>query len=315
MADYTTTFADLDTLLQSLPANTTSTPYSIIITGLDGQTVESVGSILNQNSTKYIDLRENDFSNFHGWDNDSYRQLGYTFQNCESLIYGPTCPTQLDCTFKYCTNLKSFRVKYHRESSDESDYYFGCCAGDIYDELAFIGCTSLEHIYVDTAEDKADLILETRNAMSFNHMDWDMDEVVVVSPEPSPTPDPPTPTPTDDGPVPISARGISEDPLILTDNTTISSILDRKYIVNAASKTITVSDSTQLGVRLTIVPLYQMTLVFKDSSGSATSSTVPAYNTIILTWNGSYWVEDGKILEMLMYFTDSTQATYKVRIM
>jgi len=72
MADYTVAFSGLNSLLQGLPANTVNTPYSIIVTGVTDSDVDCVpsqegglGYILDQNPTKYVDLSENDFSNFN----------------------------------------------------------------------------------------------------------------------------------------------------------------------------------------------------------------------------------------------------------
>jgi hypothetical protein len=232
MADYTTTFSDLNTLLQSLPANTVSTPYSIIVTGVTDNNVwwsgyeSSIGYILNQNPTKYVDLSENDFSNFND-NGTSYRSLASTFENCESLIHGPTVPTQLSSVVQYCTNLTSIRIKFHHESTYEEDYTPGTCAGDNYDEFPFWGCTSLTDIYVETAEDK-EAAVDYWGGLITSKLSKDPNTVIKVVPEPEPAPQPRTITTPDvvfvtpDGQQTLTNKTISTNSNTLTNVLTTS---------------------------------------------------------------------------------------------
>lgn len=104
---YTVAFSNLNTYLQSLDANTTSTPYMLNITGLtannckESYTTGTLGYILKQNSTKYVDLSYTELPN-------SLTTLYDSFNHCTSLIKSPIIPdgvTSLSWTFSYCSNF------------------------------------------------------------------------------------------------------------------------------------------------------------------------------------------------------------------
>lgn len=131
MAVVTVAFEDLDTWLQAQPDNTADTPYELNITGLTSQNISesstrgSLGYILNNNNTKYVDLYETilpskssysstflncttlvgtpDFQSRSG-----YNSLSSMFNGCTSLIRChaiPDCVTSMNYTFRGCTSL------------------------------------------------------------------------------------------------------------------------------------------------------------------------------------------------------------------
>ena len=108
----TVAFSELNTWLQSQPANTVDTPYELEVTGLlvgDVQSSEytgTLGYVLKQNNTKYVDLRETVLPT----GNTSLEKM---FYECSSLVYAPSLPNDVDDitrTFSGCTNLKSSPV-------------------------------------------------------------------------------------------------------------------------------------------------------------------------------------------------------------
>lgn len=101
-------FSNLDTWLQAQPANTADTPYELEITGLtindlgNALTTGTLGNILRQNYTKYVDLRNTNLPS-------GRTSMEESFQQCPSLVYAPVLPsglTNIQSTFYQCTALK-----------------------------------------------------------------------------------------------------------------------------------------------------------------------------------------------------------------
>ena len=106
MAVVTVAFEDLDSWLQAQPANTVDTPYELEITGLTASDISrssisgTLGYILKQNSTKYVDLSRTTIP--------SDNILWESFFACTSLVIAPKISTgvrELDDTFRSCINL------------------------------------------------------------------------------------------------------------------------------------------------------------------------------------------------------------------
>lgn len=142
----TTTLANLNTLLQNLSENTSSTPYNINITDLtaadlaSSSTSGTLGYILNQNSTKYINLT---YTNLPS----NITSLNNTFNGCANLINAPNIPstvTDLTNIFSDCTNLTEV-------TSDIDDYTNIITTGSFYN------CVSLEKISVSSITAKTTL--------------------------------------------------------------------------------------------------------------------------------------------------------------
>ena len=153
---YSCLLSELNDLLASLPANTTSTPYIIEITDLSSRKLGSsstsgtLGYILNQNSTKYVDLNTTELPN-------TVTSLTNTFNSCTTLIVAPTIPdtvTDLTNAFSGCTNLTNV-------TSDIPDYTNVTVTG------AFYNCTSLERIDVSSATARTSLINELTQPTDF----------------------------------------------------------------------------------------------------------------------------------------------------
>ena len=128
----TVAFSDLDSWLQSQPANTASTPYELNITGLNQSRIGSsrdngtLGYILNQNSTKYVDLRETVFPSLPS----GQSILDETFFQCTSLVQPPVLSsnvTMLERVFYGCTNLANAPVIPSSATSMKLSF-FGCSA-------------------------------------------------------------------------------------------------------------------------------------------------------------------------------------------
>ena len=111
MAVVTVAFEDLDSWLQTQPENTVDTPYELNITGLTASDIGSaindgtLGYILNQNPTKYVDLSNLELP--------VATSLKNSFVNCKTLIYAPVLPngvTNMMQTFQQCVNLKEAPV-------------------------------------------------------------------------------------------------------------------------------------------------------------------------------------------------------------
>ena len=143
---YPCTLAELDDYLKSLDANTASTPYKIIITDLasidlgSSSSEGTLGYILNQNPTKYVDLSINNLPN-------DLITLENSFKNCTTLIKVPIITEDIENltnTFYGCSNLKIV-------TSNIEDY------SDVSVNGAFYGCTSLQTIYVTSEEAKDSL--------------------------------------------------------------------------------------------------------------------------------------------------------------
>ena len=111
MATYTTTLADFNTLMESLPDTTVDAPYSIQITGL---TISDVGGG-SYNSPlraklirwsggyrKYIDLSPTILPS-------GLTNMSRAFQDVDILVYPPETPstvTNMSWAYYYCYNLK-----------------------------------------------------------------------------------------------------------------------------------------------------------------------------------------------------------------
>ena len=153
--DAPLTLSDLNTFLQGLPANTASTPYKINVTGLiatdcDSSTTSgTLGYILNQNSTKFVDLSETELPS-------NLTSLNSTFYNCVSLIKAPEIPnnvTSLYQEFYGCTNLTDVsNLIIPATCTDIIGMFSNCTSltetpeipeGVIYIQSTFSGCTSL----------------------------------------------------------------------------------------------------------------------------------------------------------------------------
>lgn len=131
MAVVTVAFSDLDTWLSNQPANTIDTPYELNITGLTvndiGYSTSSgtIGYILNQNNTKFVDLSETILP-------DGVTTLYNCFNDCSSLTQAPIIPntvTNLNSCFVRCTSLTSAPAIPTSVTSMQA---------------TFSGCTSLE---------------------------------------------------------------------------------------------------------------------------------------------------------------------------
>ena len=86
--------------LSAVSANTTSTPFYVIITGLDSTNYNSIKTALTANNTKYVDI--------HSTVLPSVTSLDNTFENCTTLIQAPETPntvTSMQSTYSGCTNL------------------------------------------------------------------------------------------------------------------------------------------------------------------------------------------------------------------
>lgn len=104
----TVAFSELDSWLQSQPANTTSTPYELNITGLTESDIgksddfDTLGCVLRTNNRKYVDLSETIIPSIQGF----YKE---TFAYCSNLVKPPVFPegtTGFSQTFFKCTSLK-----------------------------------------------------------------------------------------------------------------------------------------------------------------------------------------------------------------
>ena len=161
-------WSDLDTWLQSQPANTIDTPYKVEIDGepplsFFGQsgTEGTIGYILNANNTKYVDLS---FSSsittdiFYSEEIDAYQM----FYNCSSLTgitidYMKT--TRTTSMFEKCTSLSKVVWSDNIYGTDAHRMFFGCTSltnfnidGNVYSENVpemFFGCTSLTRVSGD----------------------------------------------------------------------------------------------------------------------------------------------------------------------
>ena len=106
-------FSDLSTWLGNQPDNTASTPYELNITGLTVNNISTsresgtLGYILKQNNTKYVDLSLTTLPFISSYQSSS---LYETFMGCESLVKSPAIPNgivTLYNTFAACTSLKN----------------------------------------------------------------------------------------------------------------------------------------------------------------------------------------------------------------
>lgn len=104
----TVAFSELDSWLQSQPANTASTPYELNITGLTesdigkSDDIDTLGWVLRINNRKYVDLSETIIPSIQGF----YKE---TFAYCSNLVKPPVFPegtTGFSQTFLNCTSLK-----------------------------------------------------------------------------------------------------------------------------------------------------------------------------------------------------------------
>lgn len=94
MAVVTVAFEDLDTWLQNQPDNTVDTPYELNITGLIASDIGAstasgtLGNIIRNNSTKYVDLRSTSLPS-------GITEINSLFLNCVALVYSPSIPTSV----------------------------------------------------------------------------------------------------------------------------------------------------------------------------------------------------------------------------
>ena len=100
-------FSDLDSWLSNQPANTSSTPYELNITGLTANdigystTSGTLGYVLKQNDNKYVDLSDTVLP-------DGITSMRSVFDGCSSLVESPAIPsgvTNLMRTFYNCSSL------------------------------------------------------------------------------------------------------------------------------------------------------------------------------------------------------------------
>jgi len=171
--------ADLDTYLKGRPANTAATPYSVALNVADlgsySSTVGSLGYVLQQNKTKYVDLdlSGSTFTSlsvkaFDGCTSltsvtipDSVSLMGsFVFQDCTSLT-SVTFPTNAlfrqigSNAFRGCSSLTSVTIPNSVIYIDET---FSGCTGltsvtipnsvTSIGAYAFSGCTSLTSITI-----------------------------------------------------------------------------------------------------------------------------------------------------------------------
>ena len=154
--------------INTLVANTVSTPFKIKLTELTAQDVGAssqggssgtLGSFLIANPTKYVDLSETEMPNV--------ADLTSTFENCTTLTASPDLPssvTILDSTYKGCSNLTKIK-SVPSTVTDLTDCFKNCSSLESIDEFdvplsvlktnaedCFSGCTSLASIGVQGAE-------------------------------------------------------------------------------------------------------------------------------------------------------------------
>lgn len=148
----------LDSWLQSQPVNSVNSPYELKILDIVESDLNQNGvlaTILNNNSTKYVDLRETilpPVTNMFYF---------YAFKNCTSLVYSPAVPTgvmSMQASFRGCTSLKEAPVI--PNNIDDINSCFRDCTSlistPVFEEVtnpgntqyiiahdAFRGCTSL----------------------------------------------------------------------------------------------------------------------------------------------------------------------------
>lgn len=125
---YTVPYSDLDSLLQSLPANTVDTPYKLNITDIPNNALngsETTGGVLSNkivSSRKYIDMTHTEFTNVTNIESCFYNNtylvgcpdIGNTIINMYQCFYGcinltitdsliiPNSVTSLDYAFYKC---------------------------------------------------------------------------------------------------------------------------------------------------------------------------------------------------------------------
>ena len=118
MATYTTTLAELDALLQSLPENTAETPYSIKITEFSGA---SIATVLNNNRSKKVDLSETVMPDDWDWHGK--------FRNAYALVIPPEIPSSVtnmrECFF-YCSSLRKPPKRIPEGVTDMYSAFEGC---------------------------------------------------------------------------------------------------------------------------------------------------------------------------------------------
>ena len=146
-------FNDLNTYLQNKETNTVQNPYSIDIVGLRRRDLRSseisgtLGYILKQNPTKYVDLSGTSLF-------DKILVLDDAFNGCVNLIASPSIPSKVESiirTFYGCVNLTTAPTIPDSVTNIKQTFY-GCTSltaiPSLPDNLtnmeeAFKGCTSL----------------------------------------------------------------------------------------------------------------------------------------------------------------------------
>lgn len=155
MAVVTVAFSDLNTWLQNQPANTVDTPYELKVTDLNTSDIGkssvtgTLGYILRQNNTKYVDLSETLIPN-------DVTTMDAVFQSCKGLVNAPAIPngvTSMRDSFNGCTSLVNAPAI--PNSVTTMGYAFHGCTSLVnppvipnsvyYAPSAFQGCTSLAY--------------------------------------------------------------------------------------------------------------------------------------------------------------------------
>jgi len=316
MADYTTTFSNLNTLLQGLPANMVDTPYSINITGLTTSNIGefddsgTLGYILHNNRTKYVDLSETELPG-------NLTSLSWTFANCSGIVIPPEIPstvTNMERAFFQCyalkeapelpsgvTNVKTiFGGCWALEKGPDipsaitniSDIFEDCSSlkevtlhiedyTDVSVSYAFYGCDSLEKIYVPNETARTTLM----NKLGSNDFPSTLDKNTIIKL----IPEPPDPSTFEKGNI-QSSKSLETSPYTLSATQTISSDIDRKFILNSSSATITLADSNVVGITISIMPIQSgATINYKNSSGVLSTETCEEFKLLNFIWNGTYW--------------------------
>ena len=100
---YGVSVSNLSEWLEDMDENTTATPYEIKVLSLTSSNINDIGTALNENETKFVDL---------GWTTiPSVTSMSETFDGCSSLIVSPVLPSGLASlvqVYKNCVNLSEY---------------------------------------------------------------------------------------------------------------------------------------------------------------------------------------------------------------
>lgn len=80
-------------------------------------------------------------------------------------------------------------------------------------------------------------------------------------------------------------------PVVLTDDATVNPLIPTLYVMNAASKTITLGTNVNAGIKVTVFAKIATTISY-IVNGVTKTDLLSADNVINYVFNGSYWVVD-----------------------